>query len=348
MTDILPISFLIGVFLIFLDKISVKFGISNVRKGPQTLHKKSISRFGGIGIFISLLLVSVFSDIVEYDFIQTLLFCSLPVFVLGIIDDFQISIRPSIRLLIVFPSAYLMYFFLGTEAYSLEIPFLDSLFSFEWFSILFICFALAGMVNAFNMIDGINGLVLLFSLSICVSILIFPQVYLVPSNSLFFVALFFSILGIFILNFPFGRIFLGDGGAYFLGMAVSVGLIKFYQDNELSPWFVLLMLIYPLTDVIASIIRRLTAKISFLDPDDRHLHHLFYRRVSKMGIKSENMKHALVTFLMFILYFPFLLAANFFAKDTAALQILSLIFIFFYLGLYIISIPKDFASEDQS
>ena len=59
MTDILPISFLIGVFLIFLDKISVKFGISNVRKGPQTLHKKSISRFGGVGIFISLLLVSV-------------------------------------------------------------------------------------------------------------------------------------------------------------------------------------------------------------------------------------------------------------------------------------------------
>ena len=143
MTDILPISFFIGVFLILLDKISARFGISNVRKGPQTLHKKSISRFGGVGIFISLLVVSVVSDVAEYDFIQTLLFCSLPVFILGIIDDFQISIRPSIRLLIVFPSAYLMYFFLGTEANDLEIPLLDKLFSFEWFSILFICFALA-------------------------------------------------------------------------------------------------------------------------------------------------------------------------------------------------------------
>mgnify|MGYP001381923433 CR=1 FL=1 len=346
MTDILPISFFIGVSLILLDKISVKFGIYNIRKGPQTLHKKSISRFGGVGIFLSLFLVSFLSDVPEYSFIQTLLFCSLPVFILGIIDDFQINIQPSIRLLIVFPSAYLMYFFLGTEAYSIEIPLLDKLFSFEWFSILFICFALAGMVNAFNMIDGVNGLVLLFSLSICVSILIFPQVYSVPANSLFFVALFFSILGIFILNFPFGRIFLGDGGAYFLGMAVAVGLIKFYQDNDLSPWFVLLMLIYPLTDVFASIIRRFIANISFLDPDDRHLHHLFYRRVSKMNIKSENMKHALVTFLIFVLYFPFLLAANFFAKETYALQILSLIFVFFYLGLYIISIPKDFASED--
>ena len=348
MTDILPISFFIGVVLILIDKVSTKFGMSNVRKGPQTLHKKSISRFGGVGIFASLLIVSFFSDVPEYSFIQTLLFCSLPVFILGIIDDLQVPIQPAIRLLIVFPSAFLMYFFLGTEAYSLEIPLVDKLFSFEWFSVLFICFALAGMVNAFNMIDGVNGLVLLFSLSACVSVLIFPQVYSVPSNTLLFVALFFSILGVFILNFPFGRIFLGDGGAYFLGMAVSVGLIKFYQDNELSPWFVLLMLIYPLTDVIASIIRRFVAKLSFLEPDDRHLHHLFYRRVSKMGIKSENMKHALVTFLIFVLYFPFLLGANFFAKETAALQILSLIFIFFYLGLYIISIPKDFSSEDQS
>ena len=347
MTDILPISFLIGILLIFLDKISVKFGFSNLRKGPQTLHKKSISRFGGVGIFASLLIISIFSDVPEYDFIQTLLFCSLPVFILGIIDDFQINIQPIIRLLIVFPSAYLMYSFLNVEAYSIEIPLIDELFSFKWFSILFICFALAGMVNAFNMIDGINGLVLLFCLSICVSVLIFPSVYVDPSNTLFFVALFFSVLGIFILNFPFGRIFLGDGGAYFLGMAVSVGLIKLYQVNEFSPWYVLLMLIYPLTDVLASVIRRSIAKLSFLDPDDRHLHHLIYRRVSKMGIKSENIKHALVTFLIFILYFPFLLAANFFAKETFILQVLSLIFILFYMGLYIISIPKDFSSEDR-
>tara|TARA_Y100001970_G_C14199225_1_gene840085 strand:- start:488 stop:1534 length:1047 start_codon:yes stop_codon:yes gene_type:complete len=347
MTDILPISFLIGVLLIFLDKISVSFGISNLRKTPQTLHKKSISRFGGVGIFASLLIVTFLDNTSEYNYLQTLLFCSLPVFILGIIDDLQISIRPILRLLIVFPSAYLMYFYLGIEAYSLDIPILDDLFTFKWFSVLFICFALSGMVNAFNMIDGINGLVLLFCMSICVSVLIFPEIYNNYSNVLFFVALFFSILGIFILNFPFGRIFLGDGGAYFLGMAISVSLIKFYQDNELSPWYVLLMLIYPLTDVIASIIRRIAAKLSFLDPDDKHLHHLIYRRVSKMGIKSENMKHALVTFLIFILYFPFLLAANLFAKETFTLQVLSLIFILFYFGLYIISIPKDFASEDQ-
>ena len=79
MTDILPISFLIGVFLIFLDKISVSFGISNLRKTPQTLHKKSISRFGGVGIFASLLIVTFLDNTYEYNYLQTLLFCSLPV-----------------------------------------------------------------------------------------------------------------------------------------------------------------------------------------------------------------------------------------------------------------------------
>ena len=125
MTDILPVSFLIGIILIFLDKLSVKFGFSNLRKGPQTLHKKSISRFGGIAIFASLLIISTLSEVAEYNFTQTLLFCSLPVFVLGIIDDFRVNIQPAIRLLIVFPSAYLMYFFLNIEAYSIELPLID-------------------------------------------------------------------------------------------------------------------------------------------------------------------------------------------------------------------------------
>ena len=58
MTDIFPISFLVSILLIFISKVQGKKGIINLRKSPQTLHKKSISRFGGISIFFSLLIVS--------------------------------------------------------------------------------------------------------------------------------------------------------------------------------------------------------------------------------------------------------------------------------------------------
>tara|TARA_B100000925_G_scaffold70533_1_gene48930 strand:+ start:68 stop:814 length:747 start_codon:yes stop_codon:yes gene_type:complete len=247
--------------------------------------------------------------------------------------------------MLIIPSSLLCYYFLGTKAESLEIPFIDLLFQYEIFVIIFICIALSGMINAFNMLDGINGLLLLFCLSTCISIIVFPQ----SSTSLEFyyylVALFSSILGIFILNFPLGRIFLGDGGAYFLGAAISVGLIKYYQSNDLSPWYVLLMLIYPLTDVIFSIARRIISKYSALEPDNKHLHHLIYRRVKKMSFSSENLNHSLVTLLTFVLYFPFLLGANYFSQDTSMLQILCLIFFMFYLFIYFLLAPKDFFSK---
>ena len=191
------------------------------------------------------------------------------------------------------------------------------------------------------MIDGINGLVLLYSLTICVLILLFQSSSSSLDINLFFVAIFFAILAVFILNFPFGRIFLGDGGAYFLGIMLSIGVIKYYQINALSPWYVFSVFIYPITDVFFSIFRRIISRVSAVKPDSKHLHHIVYKRVKKIGLESENSNHAITTMLMFILYFPFLLAANYFADNSLILQIQCLIFISFYLAIYILLNPKD-------
>lgn len=342
MTDILPISFLVGVSLILLEKIRNKFGLINLRDSVQTLHKKSISRYGGVAIFISLWLTSFISDVKEYEFLRTMLLCVAPIFLIGILDDFSVKIPPLVRLIIVFPTAFLCYFFLGTEAYSLNIPIIDDLFEYQIFSVLFICFALAGIVNAFNMIDGINGLVLLFSLSVCISTISFGHASVSNEILLYFVALLFSIIGIFILNFPFGRIFIGDGGAYFLGGALAIGVIKIYQENSFSPWYVMLMFIYPVTDVIFSFARRILWKKSTIEPDDMHLHHVILKRIKKIGLRSNKLQHFFVTVLIFIFYAPFLVGASYFAADTILLACLSLIFVLFYLCLYIILMPKSF------
>ena len=342
MPDILPISFTVAIILILLEKIRNKFGFVNLRKTVQTIHSKSVSRFGGIAIFSSLIVISFFSDAQEYSLLRAMLLCVCPIFLLGILDDFTIDLSPLLRLLLVFPSAILSYYYLETEAYSLDIPIIDNLFNYPIFSILFICFAIAGIVNAFNIIDGINGLVLLFSLSICVATILSGFASITDEILLYFVALLFSILGIFLLNFPFGRIFIGDGGAYFLGAAISIGLIKVYQENSLSPWYVLLMLIYPVTDILASLLRRLISRKSTLEPDNKHLHHMILRRVKKMGITSSNTQHFIVTFLTFGFYMPFMLGANYFAKDTIMLMSLCLIFISFYFCLYVVLVPKNF------
>ena len=208
MIDIFPISFLIALFFIFFEKFQNKRGVKNLRNSPQTLHKKSISRFGGVGLYASLLIVSFFDGGVNYEFLRLALLCSMPIFFLGILDDLSLEIKPIVRLLVVFPSALLAYYFLGTEAYSLDIPIIDTLFNFEIFSILFICFAIAGMTNAINMLDGVNGNVLLYSLTVCATTLILQKTNFDLSLNYYFVAMFFSLLGVFVLNFPFGRIFL--------------------------------------------------------------------------------------------------------------------------------------------
>ena len=118
--------------------------------------------------------------------------------------------------------------------------------------------------------------------------------------------------------------------------------IKYYQINGLSPWYVFSVFIYPITDVLISIIRRIIAKVSIFNQENKHLHHIVYKRVKKMGIQSENTNHAITTLLIFIFYFQFLLSANYFGENSLLLQIQSLVFISFYLALYAFLIPKDF------
>ncbi len=343
MTDILPISFGIAILIIFLEKTFKKIFGRNLRKSPQTLHNKSVSRFGGLAVFFSLITVAIIDGDQHYSFLKTALFCSIPIFILGIFDDFNIRIKPIFKLFLALPSAYLAYHYLEIQAYGIDVPYIDGLFKIELFAIIFICLALAGIINAFNMLDGINGLVLLYVMTVCVTNIFFSITRFDPSINLATVALFFSCLGIFILNFPFGRIFLGDGGAYFLGFIVACIVIKIYQINGLSPWYVFCIFIYPITDTLVTVSRRIYTNISALEPDNRHLHHLIYKKISKTFIKSEKKKHALTTIALFILYTPFLILANFFAIDTYVLMLISFIFILFYLLLYVLLTPKDFS-----
>ncbi len=345
MIDIFPISLAITLTLILLEKFSRRLGLVNIRDVPHTLHQKSTSRFGGIAIFLSLFIVSFTEQNLDYEFLRILLICCFPVFFMGILDDFKVEIKPINRIIIAFPSAFAAYYFLGTEAYSLDIIFIDKLFSIKFFSILFICFAISGMVNAFNMIDGINGLVLLYVLTICFLVILFHGSISTPEINLMFVATFFSVLGVFILNFPFGRIFLGDGGAYFLGIALSIGIIKLYQVNSFSPWYVLGTFIYPVTDVMVSIIRRIIAKISALEPDNKHLHHLIFRKISKLNLSSEILVHAISTIIIFILYTPVLLIVNYFPKETPILMVTCLCFIILYSSIYLSLTPKNFLKQ---
>ena len=88
---------------------------------------------------------------------------------------------------------------------------------FAPFAIFFTIFATVGVVNAFNLIDGLNGLSSYVSISVATSLSIIAFQVGQLQFTIFLALLSAAVLGFFVLNFPLGKIFLGDGGAYTLG-----------------------------------------------------------------------------------------------------------------------------------
>ena len=217
MTDVFPISLLFCFLLWFVNKNFKSQFLNNLRASPQTFHKKSTSRLGGIAIYFPLLITGYLIDSAgNYEFLRLALICSMPVFFVGLMDDLNIEMKPVYRLFLLLPSPILFFFILDIRIESVGIFFLDELLKIEILGLLFLSFSLVGIINAFNIIDGFNGLLLTYCLSILLTLILAYE-----SNSgidwlTFMVALFLATFAVFLFNFPFGKL-LGDAGAYLLG-----------------------------------------------------------------------------------------------------------------------------------
>ena len=207
------------------------------------------------------------------------------------------------------------------------------------FALVFLIFAFVGIANSFNIIDGFNALLLGFCFTIYATLYFAGNA---TGDLHFFMApVFFALLGIFTLNL-FGKIFLGDAGAYLIGTLIATGLIIHQQTNDLSPWFVFLMLIYPVTEVLFSFIRKTFIRgKSALQPDGLHFHMLIYKRVSnKIGFRRVRIRHLIVTLFIVSINLPFMFSANIFSTNSFALKLISFWYILVYALIYFILLPK--------
>ena len=129
------------------------------------------------------------------------------------------------------------------------------------------------LFRSMNLVDGVNGLCAVTALSILSSLLFLSHVTLDVTYMMMIIALMIF-LGVFLIfNYPYGKIFLGDLGAYVLGLLSSILVILFYARHpELPTWGAVLILIYPATEIIFSVIRRAKKRTSLHKPDTDHLH----------------------------------------------------------------------------
>ena len=208
-------SYLITLLLLRYEYLHGHFTNDHDRSGPQKNHKLPVPRIGGVSIISGLfmgMMVLIINKINLAPIFVMILFCALPTYVLGTIEDITKSVGITARLSATAVSAALFIHLGAAEITHLDIPFLDSLFIIPFFGMAMTIFAVTGLTNAYNIIDGFNGLASMVGI-ITLLALTFVAFQLNDSQLLALgIIMVGSILGFFIWNYPRGLIFLGDGG----------------------------------------------------------------------------------------------------------------------------------------
>ena len=257
--------------------------------GIQKVHNEPTPRVGGIATAVGALVGFVLAGPSVQSLLGPLLLAGSCAFVFGLVEDItkQVSIRT--RLLATMGSGVLGWAITGYSITHANVPGLDWLLSFTIFSVLFTGFAVGGIANAINIIDGFNGL----SAGTVIIILIALGAMAIGlgDRDLAMACLILTgvVAGFLLVNWPFGKIFMGDGGAYFLGFAVAwIAVLILQRHPSVSAWAPMLACGFPLLEVLFSIMRRRRRKLSPGHPDRLHLHSLVERRLTSALLPNAS------------------------------------------------------------
>jgi len=276
-----------GHLIVRYEALHARWSHDFAHAGPQKFHSTPTPRIGGLevmaGLFVAgagLLAVEQSASSEQFGY---LLLASLPAFAGGITEDATKNVGVLTRLLLTMLAAAFGVWLLGAVIPRLDVPGFDSLLKWAPFAIAFTMFAVGGVANAINIIDGYNGLasghaVIVLAAMAYVSALV-GDAFLFTSA----LAMIGALLGFLAWNYPKGKIFLGDGGAYLLGFWLAeLSVLLVVRHPEVSPWFPMLLLVYPIFETLFSMYRRKFIQgQSPGQPDRMHMHQVIYMRLTQ-------------------------------------------------------------------
>jgi len=261
--------------------------------GPQKFHAVPTPRIGGLpilaGLLVAALVLGLSSPPGERGFVARLLLASLPAFAGGVVEDLTKRVGVTQRLLLTMAAGALAAWLLGAVLPRLAIPGIDSVLKFYPLAVTVTIVAVAGLANAFNIIDGYNGLA---SGSAVIVLLGLAGLALKVGDVLMLQAAGVTAaatLGFLRWNWPRGRIFLGDGGAYLLGFLLAeLSVLLVMRNPSVSPWCALMLMAHPVTETLYSIWRRRVQRGRHPGhPDALHMHQLVYSRLVRHAVGSR-------------------------------------------------------------
>ena len=273
---------------------------------PQRFHWGETPRLGGLGLLAGWAIALAALPLLQrahmagnIDSVKlhlgTWLLMLLPAFAGGVLEDMTQRLAVRWRLLLTLTSGLLAWGLLGVSVSHLGFDWIDRQWAaWPWLGVGLAVLAVTGLPHAFNIIDGYNGLAGAVALVVCLAL---AHVALQVGDrelAAMAIALAAATAGFLVWNYPRGMIFAGDAGAYLWGLVIAVISLLLVQRHPIvSPWFPLLLLIYPVWETVFSIYRKVWRGDSPGMADALHLHQLVYRRLVRSVLHEDEAKNML-------------------------------------------------------
>ncbi len=256
---------------------------------PQKIHQQAVPRVGGLAIlagFLAGIVYLVWFSGAPASIVPTprntlfLLLGLLPIAWVGFAEDLTKGVSPRVRLVGMVLGSFLLLYSREVFLPRLDIDLIDPLMTYWGVALVFSIFACVGATNAYNIVDGLNGLLAGVAL---ITLVVIAWVCLEVGDLRLFATtalLALAVLGWLPFNWPRARLFAGDGGAYSLGfLTAALIIILLHRNPSVSPWFGLNAAALPIFETLYSIWRRRRTGASTMEPDQSHLHQLVRTRV---------------------------------------------------------------------
>lgn len=275
-------------------------------RAVQAAHKRPTSRLGGLGVLIGFGAASILLSHLTENIIPILLLISaLPLFLTGLLEDVGKDQSPRRRLFAAAISAVFAIILTHTWIKETGLFWIDpalTIIPIAWgVTILWS----AGVCNAFNLIDGVNGLAGFLGSSISVALgyiawtagdILMAQVAIVLAA---------AIAGFLIFNWPWGQIFLGDAGAYSIGhLLVWISVMISWRNPSISYTSLCLMFFWPVADTLLAMWRRSRKKQKMMHPDYLHAHQFVMRAIQLRWKMTLSLANSMTTIALAPFFLP--------------------------------------------
>ncbi len=331
-------------FVITFYSIPVIILVANWKKlydlpGDRKVHSAPVPSLGGLGIFVGFMLgVLLFTNAQDvFSVFQYFIACFIVIFFFGIKDDI-LMLSPMKKFMGQMAVVTILMFkanMLITNMYGfLNITYIDPAVSY-----LLTGFTILVVMNAYNLIDGVDGLAGSLSVITCLS---FGTFFLL-SNDIFYALLGYSfaasLMAFLIYNYSPARIFMGDTGAMLAGAVNAILVIRFIETGEQSQILPILttpaigfgILMIPLLDTLRVFAIRILHGRSPFSPDRNHVHHLMLDR---------GYSHRKITLLLSGLSILFIFL-SYFAMPLGTTKVIGLQVLVFFSGIAVLKFyPK--------